>query len=199
MVEIIDIEKYHPTKKHRIDANIDIILMKHSLFRLQKFAYTAGDCLFNAFEVLLHFRYSSIELRNGIINHFLNCLQRNDTKAKVSYQYELDPVILYQLHGIHDVDTYLHKMRFSASNRNFQSERGLSGDTFFIRWLSKWLNIPIGVWSLTMKTRYLFFNHDLDKIPLNILFHDTNPISGHFEPLLYKILRRCDFVPNYSL
>ena len=125
MVEIIDIENYHLAKKHRIDANIDIVLMNHSLFRLQQFAYTPGDCLFNAFEVLLHFRYSSIELRNGIIDHFLNCLQQNDTKAKESYQYELDPIMLYQLHRIHDVDTYFRKMRFSASNSNFESERGL--------------------------------------------------------------------------
>ena len=149
MVEIIDIENYHSAKKHRIDANIDIVLMKHSLFRLQQFQYTAGDCLFNAFEVLLHFRYSSIELCNGIIDYFLNCLQRNDTEAKESYQCELDPVMLYQLHGIHDVDTYLHKMRFSASNSDFQYERGLWGDIFCIKWLSKWLNIPIRVRSLT--------------------------------------------------
>ena len=59
---------------------------------------------------------------------------------------------------------------FFASNSNFQSERGLWGDTFCIRWLSKWFNIPIGVWSLKMKTRYLFLNHDLDSIPLNIFF-----------------------------
>ena len=125
----------------------------------------------------MHFCYLSIELRNGIIDHFLNCLQRNDTEAKESYQYELDPIMLYQLHRIHDVDTYLRKMRFPASNSNFESERGLWGDTFCIRWLSKWLNILIGLWSLTMKTRYLFFNHDLDTIPLNILFHDTDPIT----------------------
>ena len=132
MVEIIDIENYHPTKKHCIDNNIDIVLMNHSLFRLQQFAYTPGDCLFNAFEVLLHFRYSSIELRNGIIDHFLNCLQQNDTEQKESYQYELDPIMLYQLHGIHDVDTYLRRMHFSSSNSNFQYERGLWGDTFCI-------------------------------------------------------------------
>ena len=74
MVEIIDIENYHPAKKHRIDTNIDIVLMNHSLFRLQEFAYTPGDYLFNAFEVLLHFCYSYIELRNGILDHFLNYL-----------------------------------------------------------------------------------------------------------------------------
>ena len=80
-----------------------------------------------------------------------------------------------------------------------QSERGLWGDTFCIRWLSKWLNIPIGVWSLTMKTRYLFFNHHLDTIPLKNSFHDTDPISGHFEPLLHKKLPRWNFVQNYYL
>lgn len=107
--------------------------------------------------------------------------------------------MLSQLHGIHDVDTYLHKMKFSASNSNFESERGLWGDTFCIRWLSKWLNIPIGVWPLTRKTKYLFFNHHLDTIPLNILFHDTNPVTGNFEPLLHKILPRCNSVQNYYL
>ena len=53
MVEIIDIENYHPEKKHRIDTNIDIVLMNHSLFRLQQFAYTPEDCLFNAFVLCL--------------------------------------------------------------------------------------------------------------------------------------------------
>ena len=62
MVETLDVEKYNSTKKKCIAANIDNVLMHHTLFKLQRFAYTAGDCLFNAFEVLLHFRYSSIEL-----------------------------------------------------------------------------------------------------------------------------------------
>jgi len=38
------------------------------------FSYTLAHCLFDAFHIPLHFQYSSIELGNQSINHFLVCL-----------------------------------------------------------------------------------------------------------------------------
>ena len=82
-------------------------------------------------------------------------------------------------------------MRYSASTNIKESERGLWGDTFCIRWLAKWLDISIAVWSLTRKTRYLLFNQHENAIPYCILFHDANPVSGHYEPLVYQKFPIC--------
>jgi hypothetical protein len=186
MEKIIDVESYQMKEHYIIHNSIDQVLNTNGLFRLHAFSYTPGDCLFDAFQVLLHFRYSSIELRNGLIDHFLFCLNNGDVEALQSHQYELAYDFLYQLHGIHDVQTYLHKMRFSASTNLNQTERGLWGDTFCIRWLDKWLNVSIGIWSLTKKTRYFLFNKDENTEQYCILFHDANPINGHFEPLIFQ-------------
>jgi hypothetical protein len=88
----------------------------------------------------------------------------------------------------------------SASSNVNENERGLWGDTFCIRWLEKWLNISIAVWSLMRKTKYLHFNKNANADPYCILFHDANPVSGHYEPLLYKKLARCNLEqPNTYL
>ena len=79
-----------------------------------------------------------------------------------------------------------------------EMQRGLWGDTFCIRWVAKWLNISIGIWSLNRKTRYLLFNPTANINPYCILFHDANPSSGHYEPLLYKKLTICNFEPSNS-
>jgi len=107
-------------------------------------------------------------------------------EALESYSYELAPEILHRLHGIHDIDTYFHRMQLPASQNNGESESGLWGDTFFIRWLAKWLGISIGIWSVKNKTRYLLFNGSASNCPYSVLFDDTNPLSGHYEPLLYN-------------
>jgi hypothetical protein len=193
MSKIVDVESYQAKEQYIPHSNIDHVLQINGLFRLDAFSYIPGDCLFDAFHVLLHFRYSSIELRNGLIDHFLTCLQNGDLEASTSYQYELASDFLYQLHGVHDVHTYLSRMRLSASPNVNINERGLWGDTFCIRWLAKWLNIPVAIWSLTRKTRYLYFNRDAAIDPYCILFHDANPVSGHYEPLLYKKLSTCNF------
>ena len=78
--------------------------------------------MFNSFEVLLHFRYTSNQLRNGLIEHFLFCLNNNDVEAIESCQYEIASDFLYELHGITDIDTYLRKMRCSASKNIKESE-----------------------------------------------------------------------------
>jgi exonuclease III len=193
MSKIVDVESYQAKEQYIPHSNIDHVLQINGLFRLDAFSYIPGDCLFDAFHVLLHFRYSSIELRNGLIDHFLACLQNGDLEAFQSYEYELATDFLYQLHGVHNVHTYLSRMRLSASPNLNINKRGLWGDTFCIRWLAKWLNIPVAVWSLTRKTRYLYFNKDANIDPYCILFHDANPVCGHYEPLLYKKLSTCNF------
>jgi hypothetical protein len=193
MSKIVDVESYQGKEQYIPHSNIDHVLQINGLFRLDAFSYIPGDCLFDAFHVLLHFRYSSIELRNGLIDHFLACLQNGDLEAFQSYEYELATDFLYQLHGVDNVHTYLSRMRLSASPNLNINNRGLWGDTFCIRWLAKWLNIPVAVWSLTRKTRYLYFNKDANIDPYCILFHDANPVCGHYEPLLYKKLSACNF------
>jgi hypothetical protein len=80
-VKIIDVETYQAKEQHIPHSNIDHVLQINGLFRLDAFSYIPGDCLFDAFHVLLHFRYSSIELRNGLIDHFLTCLHNGDLEA----------------------------------------------------------------------------------------------------------------------
>lgn len=191
MEEIIDVDNYKFRLQCILPENIDIVLKRNGLFRLNAFSYTVGDCLFDSFEMLLHFRYTSNELRNGLIDHFRFCLKNNDVEAIQSYQYELAPDFLYELHGVNDIGTYLHKMRYSASTNIKESDRGLWGDTFCIRWLAKWLDISIAVWSLTRKTRYLLFNQHENAIPYCVLFHAANPVSGHYEPLVYQKFPIC--------
>ena len=82
--------------------NIDSVLEIHGLFRLQNFAYLIGYCLFNALQVLLHFRYTSIEIREGTIEYFRACLQKQDKEAITSYQIELNSFSLIEMHSVND-------------------------------------------------------------------------------------------------
>ena len=70
MEKEIDVEFYQIDAHSIVHDNIDQVLRNNALFRLDAFSYTAGDCLFDAFQVLLHFRYSLTEMRNGLIDHF---------------------------------------------------------------------------------------------------------------------------------
>jgi hypothetical protein len=115
MKEVIDVESYEIDTQSIIHDNIDVVLHSNGLFRLDAFLYTVGDCLFDTFQVLLHFQYSSTELRNGLIDYFLTCFKNGDVEALQSYEYELESDFLRQLHGIHDVATYFSNMRLSAS------------------------------------------------------------------------------------
>ena len=74
-------------------------------------------------------------------------------------------------------------MRLSTKPTQPSDEVGLWGDIFYIKWLSKWLNIHICIWSKTRGKKYLDFNHNLDIEPYNIFFHDEKPLNGYFEPL----------------
>ncbi len=76
--EILHLEKKCKRKLENtyLVVNIDNLLEMHGLFRLQNIAYVVGDLLFNALKVLLHFRYTTIEIREGIIEHFRACLEK---------------------------------------------------------------------------------------------------------------------------
>jgi hypothetical protein len=103
MKQVIDVECYQIDTDSIVHENIDQVLHDNGLFRLDAFSYTVGDFLFDAFQVLLHLCYSSTELRNGLIGHFLVFLENDNVEALDSYQYELASNFLFQLHGLHDV------------------------------------------------------------------------------------------------
>ena len=88
---------------------------------------------------------------------------------------------MYDLHVVHDPTTYLRRMQISAARTNVAGEIGLSGDTFCIHWLGRWLKLPICIYSLTHRKPYLHFNIDASHPLLSILFHDSNPIAVHYE------------------
>jgi len=80
------------------------------LFCLRNFAYVVGNCLVNALQVSFHFRYTSTEIREGIIEHFRTCLQKQDKKEIASYQLDLSICSLVEMHKISDLDEYLNQM-----------------------------------------------------------------------------------------
>ena len=110
--------------KNTKDA-IDDVLEKYNLYRLDNFAYTPGDCLFDALHVLLHNRYTHIEPREGAIQHFKYCLEKNDQEALASYQHELNTYSLMEMHNVNDPEVYLEQMSKSASSLLPLEDRGL--------------------------------------------------------------------------
>jgi len=97
METIIDVNSYKFRLQCILPNNIDCVLKRNGFFRLNAFSYTVGDCLFDSFEMLLHFHYTSNELWNGLIEHFF-FLNNNDVEAIESYEYELAPDFLYEIH-----------------------------------------------------------------------------------------------------
>ena len=101
--------------------------------------------MFNALEVILHFRYTSTKIREGTIEHFIAYFQKQDTEAIASYQLELNSDLLIEMHNISELEEYLNKMSRSTSIDIAIDNRGLWGDIFCIHWASNWLRIPIRV------------------------------------------------------
>ena len=66
----------------------------------------------------MHFLYTSIEIREGTINHFCVCLEYGDLAALESLQADLETDYLQDLHSISDVDEYLECMSQNASQPN---------------------------------------------------------------------------------
>jgi hypothetical protein len=132
MNKVIDVESYEIDAQSIVHDNIDMVFHSNAIFRLDAFSYTVGDCLFDTFQVLLHFQYSSTELCNGLIDYFLTCFTNGNVEALQSYEYELESDFLRQLHGIQNVTTYFSKMWLFASLVLPLHERGIWGDTFCI-------------------------------------------------------------------
>ena len=86
MENILDVETYKYKEQCNSNASIDNVLNRNNLCKIQAFSCAPWDCLFDTFQVLFHFRYSSIELRNGIIDHFFVSLACGDVGALESYQ-----------------------------------------------------------------------------------------------------------------
>jgi hypothetical protein len=112
--------------------SIDEALEKVQCFPINTFHFKVGDCLFDTVHVLLHGQYMPNELRNGIVNHFLDSLHNDCVEALYSYENELHPSMLYDLHRIQDKQTYLRRMRVSATEVNKHGKVGLWGDIFCI-------------------------------------------------------------------
>jgi len=100
------------SKKH----NLQLVLQKHHLFGVDNFSYLIGDYLFDSLELLLDFRYTSVELRKGTIEYFIDCLEKQDSEAILSYEHELHEASLKEMHNISNREIYLDKMARSASN-----------------------------------------------------------------------------------
>jgi hypothetical protein len=75
MKQVIDVE-YEIDTHSIIHDNIDEVLHNNGIFRLDAFSYTVGDCLFDAFQVLLHFRYSSTDITQWIDRLFLGLFKK---------------------------------------------------------------------------------------------------------------------------
>ena len=97
----ITMETYRPYDQSNI-ISIDEALEKVQCFRINSFHFKVGDFLFDTIHVLLHGQYTPNELRNGIVNHFLHNLHNGCVQALASYQNELHPLMLYDLHGIQE-------------------------------------------------------------------------------------------------
>ena len=95
MEEVIYVESYEIDKQCIIHGSIDVALHSNGLFRFDAFSHTVGDCLFDTFQVLLHFHYSSTELPNGLIDYFLGFLKNGNIEALKSYEYELESDFLW--------------------------------------------------------------------------------------------------------
>ena len=62
----------------------DIVLERNCLFWLKIFSYLVGDCLFDSLQVLFNSRYTSIELREGTIEYFRSCIEKQDPEVITS-------------------------------------------------------------------------------------------------------------------
>lgn len=74
MTNILDVETYEYKQECNRNANIDDVLNRNDIYKLQVFYYARGDCLFDTFQLLFHIHYSCIRLCNGLMDHFFLCL-----------------------------------------------------------------------------------------------------------------------------
>lgn len=139
----------------------DAILRQHNLFRLNNFAYAVGGCLFNAMQTLLHFRYTSRDLCEGMIEHFRNCLNEQNAKAILSYDPELNIDALIQMHGVNNLNDYLERMKKSTSTLLWKGE-DFGGHILYTLVIKLAKNSHKTLVKSIMKN-YLIFNSNLNK------------------------------------
>lgn len=152
----------HVTKLNKFgvheELDINVVFEKHHLTRINRFSFDVGDCLFDFLQMILHKICTSIELRQGTIQHFRFFLQNNYNGALLSYRNELNTYPLMEMHNVDDPEVYLQHISQFSSLEHPLNERGLLGDIFCTYCLLKWLNIPIRIWSKMQKRPYLHFN-----------------------------------------
>ena len=71
--------------------------------------------MFDSLQVLFKSRYISIKLREGTIEYFKSCVEKQDPKEITSYKHELHEGSLIEMHNIHDPEAYLRKMSISSN------------------------------------------------------------------------------------
>ena len=102
----MEIEKDN-TKSHLQKFDIDKSFQEHGLCRSDDFKYNVGDCLFDSFAFLLKFQLTSTEICKGVINFSTNYLCNFGQEAIDSFNLELNPETLKELHNIVDPNIHL--------------------------------------------------------------------------------------------
>ena len=68
---------------------MDVVFGKIDLFWLHSFHYELGGYFFNEIVYLLHFHYTMLEIREGIINHFQHSLDKKESITLASLRTKL--------------------------------------------------------------------------------------------------------------
>ena len=115
MEQAIDVELYRIDAHSIIHDNIDYVLCNNAIFRLDAFSVYYRRfplrCISSSITLSLFLDWAA----QWIDISFLGFLENGNIEALESYQYELGSNFLYQLHGIHDVYTYLSTFFLSNS------------------------------------------------------------------------------------
>jgi hypothetical protein len=99
---------------------IDIKLRECNLQRNTAYKYIVGNCLFDSISYLLQYEISSTSLRLNTMGHLAQSLSLNTPKAQQTWQLELNPDWLHDLHeGVYNEYQYMQKMSVSAVRGGF--------------------------------------------------------------------------------
>ena len=138
-------------------SEIDWTFSTFHLFLLQHFEYYPSDFLFDSFSILLYFFYTSLEIKECIMNHFHHLFSIQDDLELASMKTKLLPELLEELHNLYDAETYFLGMSTPSSPSHGPSPTSLLGDIFCMKWFSISLSITINLWSLPTGKCYLSF------------------------------------------
>ena len=104
IASLVILDKYKSNTKSEA-TSIDNSLENVNCFQISSFNYIVGDCLFDTMHALLHCQYTCVELRNGLVDYFLQLLHHGSAIVANSFLHELHPSLLYDLHKVTDPTT----------------------------------------------------------------------------------------------